>query len=484
MNPTPISTENLQQEFEHLLEDTTNRRIILSGIFGIGKTTFIRDFFEKRKNEFVAIKLFPVNYSVASNEDIFELIKYDIFYELLDKNPNYQHLDVTWYETLPFLTNDDIKEILGDFVALIPKFGKTINEVRGALIKTAKVFNRKKANLEQNDLAEIMDYAKLFETNAGGIYENDFYTNLIESLIDSLKPIETSKKAKQVVLVIDDLDRIDPEHIFRILNVFAAHFDRDSNKNKFNIDKVVLCCDIENVRQIFHTKYGSRVDFNGYIDKFFTKGIFHFKNKENVINAIPAILSSITSLESNFLFASNYYLKKLLIVILNNWMNIGCLNLRMLMKFAYSKYDSIERKIIANANHSYSIKNFRILLLFEFLVDLVGSEETVLSYLEQTTINFELKQREEKQIFGDLVYMAGWNGKVYDQYTGSDQRNFEVEHLKFYYTVIAEEMPDHKLIFSAVYTSLEGTMVDIVPSKIQSQVLVGAFKTYLIIKSR
>ena len=40
------------------------------------------------------------------------------------------------------------------------------------------------------------------------------------NLIDQLK-----KDGKKTVLIIDDLDRIDPEHIFRLLNVFAAHLD-------------------------------------------------------------------------------------------------------------------------------------------------------------------------------------------------------------------------------------------------------------------
>ena len=37
------------------------------------------------------------------------------------------------------------------------------------------------------------------------------------------------KKAKKPVLIIEDLDRLDPKHLFRILNVVSAHID-DSNR--------------------------------------------------------------------------------------------------------------------------------------------------------------------------------------------------------------------------------------------------------------
>ena len=45
---------------EHLLLENNNRTI-LSGIFGIGKTYFIDNFFKINKNEFIEIKLNPVN---------------------------------------------------------------------------------------------------------------------------------------------------------------------------------------------------------------------------------------------------------------------------------------------------------------------------------------------------------------------------------------------------------------------------------------
>lgn len=45
---------------------------------------------------------------------------------------------------------------------------------------------------------------------------------LIIGLVNSVKRLNGNKV---LVLVIDDLDRIDPEPIFRIVNVFFAHLD-------------------------------------------------------------------------------------------------------------------------------------------------------------------------------------------------------------------------------------------------------------------
>ncbi len=51
---------------------------------------------------------------------------------------------------------------------------------------------------------------------------------------------------KEVVRILDDLDRIDTEHIFRLLNVFVAQVDvvgKGENDNKFGFDKVIFVCD-------------------------------------------------------------------------------------------------------------------------------------------------------------------------------------------------------------------------------------------------
>lgn len=87
-------------------------------------------------------------------------------------------------------------------------------------------------------------------------------------------------------MIIEDLDRIDPAHIFRILNVFSAHFDRygvdkTCGDNKFCLDKIVTVCDINNIKKIYAHVYGDNTDFTGYISKFSNSKEYIYSLKDN-----------------------------------------------------------------------------------------------------------------------------------------------------------------------------------------------------------
>ncbi len=103
-----------------------------------------------------------------------------------------------------------------------------------------------------------------------------------------------ANKEMKSVLIIDDLDRIDPEHIFRILNVFSAQVDLENKgKHKLGFDKVILICDIHNIRNIFHHRYGSHTDFSGYIDKFYSTEIFEYNFKRILARKLHTIFEKI-----------------------------------------------------------------------------------------------------------------------------------------------------------------------------------------------
>lgn len=60
-------------------------RVIFSAKFGDGKTTFLKEFRENEKNnDYVFFTIHPINYPVASNDDIFEYIKRDILLQLAE----------------------------------------------------------------------------------------------------------------------------------------------------------------------------------------------------------------------------------------------------------------------------------------------------------------------------------------------------------------------------------------------------------------
>ncbi len=82
----------------------------------------------------------------------------------------------------------------------------------------------------------------------GTPYEQDHISNINEILGRLKKDTDNLK----TVLLIDDFDRIDPEHTFRLLNIFASQCDPQSLRGmKFNFDHVIIVCDVNNIRYFF-----------------------------------------------------------------------------------------------------------------------------------------------------------------------------------------------------------------------------------------
>ncbi|KQS93608.1 P-loop NTPase fold protein [Chryseobacterium sp. Leaf394] len=283
--------EKVFKKFENHLNIEKNNRIVFSGKFGIGKSYFLNVFFsdEKYEKEYFPIFINPVNYSVSNNQDIFELIKFDILFQILEKNIiDFEDFDfpignlVYQYFSNKFL-NDFISNIdlLGETVIeeQVPKSYSIIKNVGKLLSKISEInkgdFDNFKKEMESDpDLKIIKNFFDKEELKIGSLYENNAVSQLIYKLI---KDIET-RTEKKPVLVIDDLDRIDPEHIFRILNIFSAH-DK-LGENKFGFEKVILVCDINNIKHIYHHFYGEHVDFFGYINKFYSLEVFEYSNKD------------------------------------------------------------------------------------------------------------------------------------------------------------------------------------------------------------
>lgn len=285
--------EGVFQKFENHLNLENNNRIIFSGKFGLGKSYFLNEFFKEEGDEkkYFSIFLNPVNYSIASNEDIFELIKFDILYQILDK-------DIVKFDDFDFPKGNLLfqyfsNKFFNDFLSTIDLIGeKIIDEVPGKpynlLKKMGKLFSRleeigkadyKNFEMEISKNPDLMIINKFFEDSiqrTGTQYERNFITELIFQLVKNIE--ENSLKT---ILIIDDLDRIDPEHIFRILNIFSAHDKLD--ENKFGFEKVILVCDINNIKHIYHHFYGENVDFYGYINKFYSLEVYLYKNKDYLL---------------------------------------------------------------------------------------------------------------------------------------------------------------------------------------------------------
>lgn len=288
-----------------------NPRTILSSKFGDGKSYFLQKVKENvqlaEKYEFLTI--YPVNYQVVSNKDIFELIKRDILFQLMLKkmiSNNVRFTDAEAFSWFLSMKGASLATDLLPYIAALglePEFTSTI---LGAM-KSLKLFKSLKEKVKKFKVEELKtedDYIEAFlkENDSHYIFECDVITQIIQKSIKDYK----RRTNKKVVLIVEDLDRIDPAHLFRILNLFSAHMDfgyryqikPDSSLagNKFGLDNIVLVEDFNNLKQIYKHFYGEHTDFNGYISKFLSSIPFCYSFENHRYKYIIEKLSELTGL--------------------------------------------------------------------------------------------------------------------------------------------------------------------------------------------
>ena len=275
------------KNFAQYLEKTD--RIILSAKFGDGKTYLLN---ELRKDEAMQDKyefftIYPVNYSVAKNEDVFEYIKRDIIVQLHERKL-LENIDLNALFGSIF-TLADLTSVVPFLLSLIP-LGELCNEGYNKFLEIKKKYDEKKHTVDK--------YLSQFANTAGCIHEEDGYTKLIKKAIKWISQDHSLngkvKKAKKPVLIIEDLDRLDPKHLFRILNVVSAHID-DSKQpdivgNKFGFNNIVLVMDYDVTKHIFHHFYGAQACYEGYMSKFLSREPFRYSIKYIMIRAFEAQL--------------------------------------------------------------------------------------------------------------------------------------------------------------------------------------------------
>lgn len=291
MDLFPQIFEVPKQNFKAHLDVSENYRILFSGRFGVGKTTFLKHFFNESDflEQYNCFHLYPVNYSILENADIMSYLKYDILHELLinhgtqlltePKGENPNENAIVHYGIKHF------KEIISLMVLAIPKIGKQYFHLIEEWNKMQGLYDSYLEAIPKSDeYTAIEAFFETFHGTEGELYEENFITQIITNALESMKGHEDNQKEN--VLILDDLDRIDPQHIFRLFNVFTAQFDQhntgNGKDNKFGFSKVIFICNVDNIRSIFHHFYGSDTNFSGYIDKFYSKEIFRFDNRENL----------------------------------------------------------------------------------------------------------------------------------------------------------------------------------------------------------
>ena len=262
------------QDFKQVFENES--RIIFSAKFGDGKSYFLNEFiksYDEKKNDYYFITLHPVNYVVEENRDVIEYIKRDILFQLIKDNRIYDFKE-GYDKIFDAVCNKESLLKLADFAAsIIPVKG--LKEGYKALKGLVSTIEEKRK--EQDVLHVVDDYLNGFYGKMGSISECDAFTYLIQKSLEQMM-------AKSV-LIIEDLDRIDPAHLFRIMNVLSSQVDNPyyshvPHGNKFGFDKIILVMDYEIAKHLFHHFYGQEANYEGYMNKFLNTLPYSYSIKE------------------------------------------------------------------------------------------------------------------------------------------------------------------------------------------------------------
>ena len=297
-----IPIENELKAFKGHLE--RNERTIFSAKFGDGKTYFLNKFKKEFSNDYEFITIYPVNYQIADNKEVFEYIKRDILIQMVAKNmiePSYEIPDHLIFQ---FFIMQKSYSFLGSLLQILPSLG--VPEQTASIFlagyhalnwskKMAKKYTDYKNAIQSQDENQIIEtFLESFSKRIGSPYEIDLITQII---IDNIQWFRKSNN-KKVILIIEDLDRMDPAHLFRILNIFSAHIDREyQNKNsstqkeedttyaellhnKFGFDNIITVFDYNTTENIFHHFYGKDANYKGYINKFTSHQPFFYSIDE------------------------------------------------------------------------------------------------------------------------------------------------------------------------------------------------------------
>ena len=294
------------KEFDKHLN--SHPRTFLSARFGDGKSSFLSAVAQKLKGRIVFLTVYPVNYQVADNKDIFEYIKRDILFQLYGKGMVKDSYQIPDSIASYFYLQSNWEEFAMEFLKELSVFdaSNTLMAAYGAA-KFLQSMKKKYDEFKKNcgDIGVKLD-SFITSFDHKGIYEADPITAILNDIIKDWKKEHLRKK---VCLVFEDMDRIDPAHIFRILNVISAHMDYGykygispkSNSlagNKFGVDNIVVCLDHSNLKALFHHFYGTKASFEGYINKFSDKGFFRYSLHEQVKQHYLNELMRVTGMDS------------------------------------------------------------------------------------------------------------------------------------------------------------------------------------------
>lgn len=424
---TTIDITSELKRFEmHLVH---NPRTIFSAKFGDGKTYFLKEFRKDHEKDTVFIVLHPINYSVATNEDIFEYIKRDILVEL-SKEPDFKEVD--W---------DKVAKTIFNFDSLLEESEFVFSDA-SPLMKAGLVPFRMFKKVD--DKYAIDKFFDRFSQMKGGIYEQDQFTAAINAAVAKIR-----ERGKNCVLIIEDLDRIDPGHLFRILNVLGAHIDVEDDTNKFGFDNIVAVLDYYTTKHIFHHFYGEKADYSGYIAKFCCHNIFEYSLRKEARRQLYELLQNECGLDNNDIRQYEWYQDDKFIEHATIWKRIEEMSVRDIAHVLDDLHTQYKNKYILKSGNRILLANNPVIKLLSVFVrmNFKFTTDNVTTFLTKSKTHFMLLNdllclQQEEFAHTILVFDGGeslmvyvdvaedgllkvryGNGPYNNQYKGTDMKN-------------------------------------------------------------
>lgn len=307
-----IDISTPESEFDRHLALNDNKRILFSGQFGTGKSYFLRKYFLDSERPYIAVPLFPTLFSISDTTDVLDLIRSYILADLMVRHdfdlssiepgelPKEFHRKFFWDNLTDIILG--ASHVAASVPQLIPGpssagagvgfVGKVLPKLMGNLTKVFDKYQEEKRSHQEPAGKEKDDLDSRLAKHP--MIRNSILDESIALALGKLLDQKNDSKGveHETILILDDVDRLPPDQIFRILNVFSAHF-HEKDQNKFGFDRVILVCDLGNLENIFHARFGAESDFKGYIDKFHTYYPFRFDNRKSLSKHLTAYLNDL-----------------------------------------------------------------------------------------------------------------------------------------------------------------------------------------------